>query len=487
MAIKRAVAYIRVSSGSDAQTHSFEFQSAYWHDELDSNPDVEMIGIYADHGISGRSMYKRPQFLTMMQDARDGKFDVIYTKSISRFARNTVQLLEAVRELRDIGVEVIFQNENIHTLQPTSELYMTIAAALAENELVEDSIRQRWAFQDKFQNGWISIGTKMLGYRMVENNQLEIVEEEAKIIREIFDMYLSGKGTIIISNELNNRGVKTSRGNPWTTKSVLEIIANEKYTGDSLMGKHARVNGVCLVNTGGRYSKQYMIENTHEAIIPREVFEQAQVERKRRQNPKLVGLKTDPRDFTGIIECGVCGMRFNHKINCSGQKWSNPIWGCYKQLKYTKAACDNTRIKEAVLHEKFVEAYNRFVIDRPVGVSVKHLQKEITELQNEERDLAALALKHLIPETAFRNEQKKIKSEINRITEQIQEQNTKEVCESDFEVISEYDPEKVKKFITKVIVYRYTVTFVFYNGVEITLEYSNGTPGNKPGWNAKEA
>lgn len=113
---KRAVAYVRVSSGSDAQIHSFEFQSAYWHNELDSNPDVEMVGIYADKGISGRSMYKRPQFLTMMQDAREGKFDVIYTKSISRFGRNTVHLLESVRELRDLGIAVIFQNENINTL-----------------------------------------------------------------------------------------------------------------------------------------------------------------------------------------------------------------------------------------------------------------------------------------------------------------------------------------------------------------------------------
>ena len=145
---KRAVAYVRVSSGSDAQIHSFEFQSAYWHQELDGNPDVEMVGIYADKGISGRSMYKRPQFLTMMQDARDGKFDVIYTKSISRFGRNTVHLLEAVRELRDLGIAVIFQNENINTLSSTSEVFMTIAAALAEGELEEDSKRQRWSYQD---------------------------------------------------------------------------------------------------------------------------------------------------------------------------------------------------------------------------------------------------------------------------------------------------------------------------------------------------
>ena len=180
-------------------------------------------------------MYKRPQFLTMMQDARDGKFDVIYTKSISRFGRNTVHLLEAVRELRDLGIAVIFQNENINTLSSTSEVFMTIAAALAEGELEEDSKRQRWSYQDRFQNGWISIGTGMYGYRMVKDNQLEIVEDEAAVVREIYAMYLSGMGTIAISNVLNDRGLKTSRGNPWGTNSILEIISNEKYTGDSLI------------------------------------------------------------------------------------------------------------------------------------------------------------------------------------------------------------------------------------------------------------
>ena len=161
----------------------------------------------------------------MMQDAREGKFDVIYTKSISRFGRNTVHLLESVRELRDLGIAVIFQNENINTLSNTSELFMTIAAALAESELEEDSKRQRWSYQDRFQNGWISIGTGMYGYRMVKDNQLEIVEDEAAVVREIYAMYLSGMGTIAISNVLNDRGLKTSRGNPWGTNSILEIIS----------------------------------------------------------------------------------------------------------------------------------------------------------------------------------------------------------------------------------------------------------------------
>ena len=180
-------------------------------------------------------------------------------------------------------------------------------------------------------------------------------------------------------------------------------------------------------------------------------------------------------------------MRFNHKVNSSGLTWQNPIWACHNQLKHTKKACDNTRIKEDVLCDKFVEAYNRFVIERPCGHSVRAMEIRVKTLQDEERDLAGLALKHLIPDAAFRAEQKKLKAEIAALTERICEQTSKEVTEADYTVISEYDPEKVKKFVTKVIVLKGTVTFVFYNGVEITLEYSNGAPGNKPGWNVKEA
>ena len=230
-----------------------------------------------------------------------------------------------------------------------------------------------------------------------------------------------------------------------------------------------------------------MVENTHEAIVSHETFDKAQAERSRRKNPKIVGVQHTHHDFTGLIECGVCGMRFNHKVNSSGLKWQNPIWACHNQLKHTKKACDNTRIKEDVLCDKFVEAYNRFVIERPCGRSVRAMEIRVKTLQDEERDLAGLALKHLIPDAAFRAEQKKLKAEIAALTERICEQTSKEVTEADYTVISEYDPEKVKKFVTKVIVLKGTVSFVFYNGVEITLEYSNGAPGNKPGWNAKEA
>lgn len=487
MAKKRAVAYVRVSSGSDAQLHSFDFQAEYWTTTLGEEPGVELVGIYADKGISGRSAGKRPQFQLMMQDARAGLFDVIYTKSTSRFARNTVDLLNAVRELRDLGVEVVFQNENISTLQPTSEVYLTIAAALAENELQDDSDRQRWSYQDRFKNGWISIGKRMYGYKMTADNQVEVIEEEAAVVRRIFDLYIAGNGAVKICKILNADGLKNSYGNPWQHNNILEIISNEKYTGNALMGKHVRINGVHMRNDQGQRSQRYYIENTHEAIISQEAFDEAQQVRDSRKNAKMVG-RTQPRhEFTGMIECGCCGKHFNRKMNATGLKWSAPVWTCYTQTKFTVAACDNSRIKENVLHEKFIEAYNRFIKERPTGETVSNLVNRVRTLEAEEHELAALALQHMITEAAFHKEQLRIKAEVTKLNDEIADQRNRSIGEEDLTPITEYDPEKVKKFITKVIVYRNTITFVLYNGAEIKLDYSNGQPGNKPGWNGKEA
>ena len=217
---KRVVAYVRVSSASKAQLHSYEFQEQYWQSKFENDPENELLRIYADRGISGNSVYKRPEFMQMLQNARDGQFGVIHTKSVSRFARNTVELLEVVRELRDLGIEVIFEKEQISTMQPTSELFLTIAATIAENDLEVDSQRQKWSFQHRFENGWYSIGSGMYGYRMTGNNQLTIVPEQAEVVRWIYDMYISGYGCPAIAKTLNDAGIENRKGKPWRSNSI---------------------------------------------------------------------------------------------------------------------------------------------------------------------------------------------------------------------------------------------------------------------------
>lgn len=327
---KRAVAYVRVSSGSDAQIHSFEFQSAYWHNELDSNPDVEMVGIYADKGISGRSMYKRPQFLTMMQDAREGKFDVIYTKSISRFGRNTVHLLESVRELRDLGIAVIFQNENINTLSNTSELFMTIAAALAESELEEDSKRQRWSYQDRFQNGWISI---------------------------------------------------------------TSILTNEKYTGNAYLGKTYKPDVLSKkrYRNDGEKAPMYYAENSHPAIISTEVFNMVKLEMERRKEEKnkAVGSSryTSKYPMSGLLICGTCGSRLRRHVRRVGSGKMVPSWGCANRIVNGRAVCDSHHINEDVLYATYHAAVEAMIED--AGALLEVIQTE-TEVEMQPRNKAAM-------------------------------------------------------------------------------------------------
>lgn len=483
MEITRAVPYIRVSTASDAQIHSFDFQEQYWRRVLTETPNTEMIGIYADMGISGSSIRKRPQFLAMMQDAREHKFDKVYTKSVSRFARNTVELLQAVRELRDLGIEVIFEKENIHTFDPTSEVFLTIAATIAENDLQVDSERQRWSIDHRIRNGWITIGPALYGYRMTKENELVIVPEEAKVVRRIYQMFLDGYGGVAIAKALNEEGLRTVHGNEWHANTILGIIDNEKFMGDTIMGKSVYVDGEKRDNSDGSLGKRYYMENTHEGIVGKEIWHKAQEIRQQRKNPKLVGSEVPVYPFTGIIECSQCHSHYQHKVNSSGKKWATDIWACKTSLRKGVTACDCTRIKDSVLREKFVEAYNEFVTVRPLGESMTMLQSKIARLRTEEKELAALALKHLIPEVAFRDEQRRLKAQIAELTDKVNDQRSKFVRKSDFEIITEFDPVKVEKFISKVIMSKNVVTFAFYNGVKISKTYTNGQPGNKPGWN----
>ena len=485
MSKKRAVAYIRVSTEKDAQLHSYDFQEQYWRGVFDDDPETELVGIYADKGISGHSVQKRPQFLFMMQDARDHKFDRIYTKSVSRFARNTTQLLEAVRELRDIGIEVVFEKENIHTFEPTSEVFLTIAATIAENDLDVDSERMRWSVRHRFENGWISIGSGLYGLRLTAENELEIVPEEAAVIRYIFDAYVNGGlGSKRIADALNETGVKTRSNGEWNAKHIVSLLRNEKYKGDVIMGKSVSHFGVHRDNTNGEFAPRYYMEDTHEAIVDKQTWEAAQqiLAERGRNIPRQVPTHT----FTSMIQCGCCGTNFVHKVNNSSFKWRTDIWACGRSLAKGIKVCDNSRIKDAVLKEKFVDAYNEFIKQRPQGDSLIALQEVLEDLRQQERDLAELMMQHLISKAAYDTERSAINARIADINDKIADRRIRRVPESEHQPITEFSSEKATRFLSKVIVTKFTVTFVFYNGAKISRRYDNGQPGNKPGWNKKK-
>lgn len=485
MSKTRAVAYIRVSTDKDAQLHSYEFQEHYWQSAFEDDPTMELTGIYADKGISGHSVQKRPQFLVMMQDARERKFDKIYTKSVSRFARNTTQLLEAVRELRDIGIEVIFEKENIHTFEPTSEVFLTIAATIAENDLDVDSERMRWSVRHRCENGWISIGSGLYGLTLTADNELEVIPKEAAVIRYIYDAYVNeGLGCKRIADALNAAGVKTRSGHPWSAKHIVGMIRNEKYKGDVIMGKSVSHLGEYHKNPNGEYAPRYYMEDTHEAIVDKETWEAAQRILNERGKNNVRTMPTYP--FTGMIECGCCGKKYSHKVNNSCFKWRTDIWACRTYLTDGRNACDNSRIKDDVLKDRFVEAYNEFVRQRPQGDSMVALQEVLADLRQQERDLAELHMSRLLPKEAYETERQSIKAQIAAINEKISERRSKHVPESEHVAITQFDNNKVTRFLTKVIVERFTVTFVFYNGARISRSYDNGQAGNKPGWNKRK-
>lgn len=484
---KRAVAYVRVSTASSAQLHSYEFQEQYWQGRFENDSTAELICIYADRGISGSSINKRTQFLQMMEDARQHKFDEIHTKSVSRFARNTVELLEAVRELRDLGIEVIFEKEQIHTMQPTSEIFLTIAATIAENDLEVDSERMKWSMRHRIENGWISIGSRIYGYRMTQDNELEIIPEEAAIIKRMYAMYLDGAGGTKIADALNAEGIKAPCGDEWHPNTVMAILGNEKYKGDAIMGKEVKIHGVPKNNKDGQYGPRYYMEDSHEGIVSKETWQRAQELRKQRTSKNRCGNPLPQYAMTGMIECGMCHAHYQHKVNNSGKKWQNDIWVCATQLRYGIKRCACKRIKDSVIKEKFVEAYNEFVTKRPQGETAATIQKLIDiQLQNE-RELAELRIQRLIPEAEFRDEQRKIKKRIKELNEKRTEMLGRTIRESDYVTITEYTDERFEKFIKKVVMTEGVVTFIFYNDVAISRTYTNGQPGNKVGWNKREA
>ena len=482
--MKRAVAYIRVSTKSKAQLHSFDYQLEYWQDYITENPDMELVGIYSDWGISGKSLSRRPQLLKLIDDAKKKEFDLVLVKSVARFGRNTTEILQLVRMLRDIGIEVIFENEQISSFDPSADIQITIAAAIAENDLKIYSENQRWSIRERMQQGYIMIGQGLIGYRLDKNtNTLTIVEEEAKIIRHIFDLYLAGKGIGLIYRQLIDEEIvspKTKK--PFSLHSIKYILRNEKYKGCNLSQKTITVDGNRTINKGE--AKKYYSENTHPAIINPEIFDKVQEILKDR-NPKIKTENFGQKNlypFSKKLICAQCGHFYSHKFNNTNKPWRTAIWICTNKSTYSSNACSNHNIKDEVLKEKFVEAYNEFVTTKPKSTEEKNLRQEQQSLLNEENELKALKVNHLITIEDYSQTLDEIKKKLDVINSQLTNYNVMKYKKEDLVTIDKFDENKVDIFINKIIIDKNQLTFHFVNGVEIVKNYSNGPSGNQKGW-----
>lgn len=333
---KRVAAYCRVSCGKDTMLHSLQAQIDYYHKLITMNPEWKFAGVYADEAKTG-TKESREQFQALLAECRAGNIEMVITKSISRFARNTVTLLNTVRELKDLGIDVYFEEQNIRTLDAEGEILLTLLASFAQEESLSVSENCKWRIRNGFAEGRAHSCT-MLGYRLVDG-EITLVEDEAETAKYIFDLYLAGNGLQKIANTLNEEGRWSINGNIWRSGTIRRVLTNEKYCGDLLLQKCYRENHITkktLPNKGEL--TQFFIEDDHPAVVSRQSFKSVQEELKRRadENPKTAGSVTA---FTGKIRCSCCGK--NYRRNTTPYRI---VWCCATFNNRGKKYCPTSKV-----------------------------------------------------------------------------------------------------------------------------------------------
>ena len=373
----RVAAYCRVSTDDEEQLTSYEAQKNYYTDKIMTNKEWTMAGIFADEGITGTSARKRPEFLRMIRQCKQGKIDIVLTKSISRFARNTVDCLNYVRALKELGIAVIFEKENMNTLEIDSEILITMLGAFAQSESESISANVRWGIRQAMKEGKATIQYKYLyGYRKGDDGKPEIIPDQAEVVRKIYDLFLSGTPVRGIQEYLNEDAVPNINGEPkWARSAIDSILTNEKYCGDVLLQKtyiDDCINKKVKKNTG--QLPMYLVQNHHEGIISRETFDAAQAELARRSAGKSPSKKNAPTGrsrysskyaLSDRLYCGECGTRYQRCTwrNRDGSK--RIVWRCVSRVDYGNKYChDSPTLDEEPLHRAILAAINSTVRDK---------------------------------------------------------------------------------------------------------------------------
>lgn len=377
----KVCAYARVSTSSRAQADSYVAQVEYYTKKIENNPLWEFAGVYADEGITGTKVKGRDEFKTMITACEDGDIDLILTKSITRFARNTVECIQTIRRLKAIGVGIIFEKEGINTLTEASELMLTILASVAQGESEDFSGNNRWAIINRFENGTFIVGTPAYGYRKDEEGNLIIEETEAEVVRWIYESYLNGMGTYVIAKMLNDHKIPTIRGSEkWHDSVVKSILTNPVYEGDALYQKTYTETQFPFnrkVNYG--QMNMYLTKDAHPPIITHEEAEAVRsVMEYRYRTLGMAGEKYKNRYiFSGRIICGDCGSHFRRQKIYIGQPYEKIIWTCHRHVE-DKDSCHMKAIREDVLRQAFVDMWNKLYTNQ--GTVLEPLLKALTEL-----------------------------------------------------------------------------------------------------------
>ena len=400
--IIRVCAYCRVSTGTAEQKNSFESQVQYYTRLIDEKDGWVCVGIYADEARSGTKVTHRDEFQNMMRDCRLGKIDLILTKSVTRFARNTVDSIRAIRQLKELGIGVYFEKERVNTLSEKSEQLLTILSSIAQGESESISTNNKWAIVRRFQNGTYTISDPAYGYVNDENGELVIQPEEAAVVRRIFEEYLSGKGSYVIAKELQKEGIPTIRNaKQWQEGVVKGILKNPVYEGDLLLQKSYATEGVPFTRKTNRGElPQYLITDNHEPIITREeaqAVRQLYEYRRQKQCRDDVAVYQNRYAFSSRIVCGECGTNFRRQKIYIGKPYEKIQWCCYQHIKDSKK-CSQKAVREDVIQAAFLRLWNRLASNYeeiliPMLAALKAIQgnpEQDREMQEIEQNIQEL-------------------------------------------------------------------------------------------------
>jgi len=503
----RVAAYCRVSTEEEEQQGSFEIQKLYYTEKINSTPEWEVAGIYADDGISGVHTKKRDGFNQMIQDCKKRKIDLILTKSISRFARNTLDSIQYVRMLKQMGIAVVFEKENINTATMNSEMILTVLSAFAQAE--SESISQNVARGKRmgYKHGKFAFPYgRIIGYRKGADGKPEIIPEQAEIIRLIFNSYLQGDSLQSIKAKLETAGALTARGNTeWSAQSIQRILQNEKYCGDVLLQKTFTedvLTGVHKKNTG--QLPQYYIENYHEGIVSKQIFREVQAEIARRNSKSAANQRKRRRGrynskyaLTERLVCGDCGSPYKRVTwNIHGRK--QIVWRCVNRIEYgTKFCGSSPSIPEEKLHRAILKAVqdlaanftdevaaqiNGILHSIQTGESIKpNLQEQLEQTQQEFDRLLEMSLDFDEDTPFLDNRLKKLNNKIKSLKKAIEESAARQekarqpemlLSAKDLQIL-EYDDALTARIIEKITVRsRNEIEIRFIGGYKKTMQLS---------------
>ena len=512
---KRVAAYCRVSTDSEEQLNSYEAQKSYYTQKIADSPDWEMAGIYAEEGISGTSMKKRTEFKKMTTACKRGRIDLIITKSLSRFARNTVDCLETVRLLKANGIGVYFEKENINTLTESSEFLITLFSGFAQAESESLSKNVAWGWRKSAEAGNVYFQYKrMLGYRKGTDGQPEIVPEEAKIIRRIYRRYLAGCSLGQIKQELEQDNIPTAQKvERWSSAVIHNILTNEKYMGDALLQKTYITDCISKKvkkNMGER--PMYYVENNHPAIIPRETFDQVQKEMTRRSSKRKVLQKSGKTELgkysgkyalTELLVCGECGSPYK-RVTWARNGKKRIVWRCVSRLEFgTKYCHTSPTLDESRLHNAILAAMNEYAAIRQevcpdvlamveeakramsqAGAMLLELKKRMDEVSQEQSDVLDRLLANMADAElnarmkALTDEKEALKAQILKVQQKevsMAEQAAKrqqmwdslKECSAGY---TEFDDEFVRQIIRKITVEDAETIHVHFRDSDVVLE-----------------